>query len=382
MVGALDLRGMTQVGKPNSRAARRCVLLLIVAFVGMASPAAGQGPYPAVVTHVVDGDTVQARLADGRDVTVRLIGIDAPESVQPGTAVECGGEQASARMRELVEGRDVLLASDPTQDQVDPYGRSLFYVDRSDGVDVGEEMLRAGWAEVYVFNNDFQRLPRYREAESEARDFGDGAWTSCEGDFHRSPEDELAEKRRSAESFLRRYYSHVSQRRFRAAWSMLALSVRRKLGSFSQWRAGYRRSLGTRVRSARAHLSGRRAVVAVSLRSRDRDACSGRVVRQSFRGRWILAPRGDTWLASSVRIRKTGGGRVRISDSECERSERPPEAPPRDCQGYSPCLPPGPDVDCAGGSGDGPRYVRGPVQVRGSDPYDLDRDGNGVGCQT
>jgi hypothetical protein len=59
-----------------------------------------------------------------------------------------------------------------------------------------------------------------------------------------------------------------------------------------------------------------------------------------------------------------------------------PSPPPTDCQGYSPCLPPGPDVDCAGGSGDGPRYVQGPVYVTGSDPYDLDRDGDGVGCQS
>ncbi|MDQ1690631.1 MAG: hypothetical protein QOD87_739 [Pseudonocardiales bacterium] len=49
--------------------------------------------------------------------------------------------------------------------------------------------------------------------------------------------------------------------------------------------------------------------------------------------------------------------------------------------GYSPCIAPGPDVDCAGGSGNGPRYVDGPVYVTGSDPYDLDRDGNGIGCQ-
>ncbi len=40
--------------------------------------------------------------------------------------------------------------------------------------------------------------------------------------------------------------------------------------------------------------------------------------------------------------------------------------------GYSPCIPPGPDVDCAGGSGNGPRYVQGPVYVTGSDPYGLD----------
>jgi hypothetical protein len=49
--------------------------------------------------------------------------------------------------------------------------------------------------------------------------------------------------------------------------------------------------------------------------------------------------------------------------------------------GYSPCIPPGDDVDCAGGSGNGPRYVTGPIQVTGSDPYRLDADHNGVGCQ-
>lgn len=53
-----------------------------------------------------------------------------------------------------------------------------------------------------------------------------------------------------------------------------------------------------------------------------------------------------------------------------------------DCTpGYSPCIPPGSDVDCAGGSGDGPRYVSGPVQVTGSDPYGLDADNDGVGCE-
>lgn len=60
----------------------------------------------------------------------------------------------------------------------------------------------------------------------------------------------------------------------------------------------------------------------------------------------------------------------------------PQAAPPtQDCTpGYSPCIPIGPDVDCAGGSGNGPRYV-GRVTVTGADPYDLDRDGDGIGCE-
>jgi len=45
------------------------------------------------------------------------------------------------------------------------------------------------------------------------------------------------------------------------------------------------------------------------------------------------------------------------------------------------CVPIASDVDCAGGSGNGPAYVSGPVYVTGSDIYGLDRDGDGVGCE-
>jgi len=46
------------------------------------------------------------------------------------------------------------------------------------------------------------------------------------------------------------------------------------------------------------------------------------------------------------------------------------------------CVPIASDVDCAGGSGNGPAYVSGPVYVIGTDIYDLDRDGNGQGCES
>jgi endonuclease YncB( thermonuclease family) len=50
--------------------------------------------------------------------------------------------------------------------------------------------------------------------------------------------------------------------------------------------------------------------------------------------------------------------------------------------GYSPCLPPASDYDCAGGSGDGPEYADGPILVFGSDPYYLDSEGDGVACES
>lgn len=66
---------------------------------------------------------------------------------------------------------------------------------------------------------------------------------------------------------------------------------------------------------------------------------------------------------------------------------QPPPPPPApepasDCNSnYADvCVPNASDVDCAGGSGNGPAYVSGPLRVVGSDPYDLDRDGDGIAC--
>jgi resuscitation-promoting factor RpfB len=58
-------------------------------------------------------------------------------------------------------------------------------------------------------------------------------------------------------------------------------------------------------------------------------------------------------------------------------------APSSTCDSnYSGCVPIASDVDCAGGSGNGPAYVSGPVRIIGTDIYDLDRDGDGVACDT
>ncbi|HYV09508.1 MAG TPA: hypothetical protein VE980_01155 [Pyrinomonadaceae bacterium] len=48
---------------------------------------------------------------------------------------------------------------------------------------------------------------------------------------------------------------------------------------------------------------------------------------------------------------------------------------------YSPCVPIASDVDCAGGRGNGPAFVKGPVKVIGKDIYKLDGDHNGIGCE-
>ena len=346
---------------------------MIVALGVLASPATAQQSVPATVTSVVDGDTVDARLAGGNVVRVRLIGIDTPERG------ECGFEEAKGRMERTALNRNVTLVSDPTQAALDSFGRSLFYVDRDDGLDVGLDMISAGWAQVFVFENDFQRQVAYEDAAFNA-ELERGVWIECHGRFHLS---EAEARRLDATAFMRRYYRLVSSRQFVRAWRMLSRRVRRDFGPFTAWRAGHRRTLGVSVLSARARLSGRRAVVSLHIRSRDRDACTGRAVRQFFRGQWVLAPRRGSLVAVNARMRKTAGRRVRLSKSECPAPKPPPPPPPqRNCDpNYSGCLDPNAlDYDCAGGSGDGPKYT-GRVEVLGDDHYGLDSDGDGVGCE-
>jgi endonuclease YncB( thermonuclease family) len=283
----------------------------VVVTAGMAAPARAQERLAATVTSVVDGDTVRAQLAGGPSLEVQLIGIDTPE------LDECGGVEATDYMEQVALGRNVTLVDDPTQPSVDQSGRSLFYVDRDDGLDVGQEMLRAGWAQIFGFDSDFQRLPAYLAIRQTAERFPQGVFYLCSGRFHENTGDESRQLRRSAVAFVQRYYRRISSNRFGAAWGMLSRRVRRDFGPFRSWKVGYRRSLRTTVVSARARLSGGRAVVSVRVRARDRDACSGRVVQQRFRGKWTLAPRDDSWVGVKVRMRKTGGGRPRLSTSEC-----------------------------------------------------------------
>ena len=133
------------------------------------------------VTRVIDGDTI----AVGRE-TIRLIGIDTPESVRAGTPVECGALSASRYMKHLALGRRVRFQTDESQDTRDHYGRLLAYVYLADGPQLQRSILRAGWAGVYVYRGEpFQQVRSFRHAAGAAKHAGRGVWSHCGGDFHR-----------------------------------------------------------------------------------------------------------------------------------------------------------------------------------------------------
>ena len=173
----------------RARRARWAAALAAIALAGCATEAPdttapGTQQRGRVVT-VIDGDTIKVEL-DGRAQTVRLLGIDTPESRRPQTPVECGSKKAAATLRRLLLDRDVTLRSDPSQDAIDKFGRVLAYVD-VDGRDAGEAMVASGWAKPYVYRGvEFERVDAYRAAQRGAASRGAGVHGACSGDFHRA----------------------------------------------------------------------------------------------------------------------------------------------------------------------------------------------------
>ena len=140
-------------------------------------------PTAARIVRVVDGDTIVVRTG-GREVTVRLLGIDTPET--HGGPTECGGRAASRHLARLAAAAErVRLITDPDSgDTRDRYGRLLAYADSARG-DLGERQLRAGLAYVYRDRSRrFSRLNRYEHAEGDARAHKRATWSTCGGDFH------------------------------------------------------------------------------------------------------------------------------------------------------------------------------------------------------
>lgn len=127
------------------------------------------------LVRVVDGDTITV-LVDGKRETIRLIGINTPETVDPRRPVECFGKESSNKAKELLTGKQVRLASDPTQQDRDRYGRLLRYVYLADGTFVNELLIEEGFAYEYTYHTPYQYQEEFRTAQEEARKNQKGLW--------------------------------------------------------------------------------------------------------------------------------------------------------------------------------------------------------------
>jgi micrococcal nuclease len=155
------------------------VLLLVVVLVVLrpweGGETEGSRAVTAVVTRVVDGDTIEARI-EGEVEDVRYIGVDTPETVKPGTPVQCFGPRASGFNHRLVEGRRVRLVFGV--ERRDVYGRLLAYVYLGPRF-VNAALVRRGLARTLTIPPNDRFAPRLRRLELGAARAGRGLWGAC-----------------------------------------------------------------------------------------------------------------------------------------------------------------------------------------------------------
>lgn len=198
---------VTPPGQDGDVLRRTLLTALLVAFVAAATAcgpsgatdagvASGSSPPPpatattgggaaagaATVDEVVDGDTVRVRFAGRRGTeSVRLVGIDTPETRGPGGLRECFGKEASNRTAQLLpRGTPVRLVRD--EEARDRYGRLLAYVYRSsDGLFVNLSLARDGYAAALSIEPNTAHRAEIGDAVDAARRAGLGLWGQCGG---------------------------------------------------------------------------------------------------------------------------------------------------------------------------------------------------------
>lgn len=140
-----------------------------------------------LVSRVIDGDTIEVNI-NGKKETLRLIGIDTPEIVDPRKPVQCFAKEASNKAKEILNGKKVKLEADSSQGERDKYNRLLRYVFLEDGTSFNRLMIAEGYAHEYTYqSNPYKYQIEFKEAEENAREDGKGLWgaDTCNGDTTR-----------------------------------------------------------------------------------------------------------------------------------------------------------------------------------------------------
>ena len=328
-----------------------------------APPADAEG---VTVTGITDGDTIGVRTESGAGDTIRLIGVNSPESD------ECFSEEAALILATLIPvGTDLATTLDTSdRDQFDRLLRYLWI----GGLSVNEELVRRGAALSREYPPDTALAGRFDAAQEEAQAAELGLWApdacgpeagteitvvAVEGDAPGDDNDDL-------NSEYVRIRNGGSLGVDMTGWVLKDESASHRY----DFPAGFVLAAG--------------AVVHVHT------GCGADTVEALF---WCND--GAVWNngGDTAFVQDHNGNIVHslpfvppttttTSTTTTTTTPATPAAPESGCHpSYTgACVPIVSDVDCAGGSGNGPEYV-GRVNVVGPDEYDLDRDNDGVGCE-
>lgn len=129
------------------------------------------------VTRFVDGDTITVDM-NGAKETIRMLGVDTPETHKPNTPVQCYGPAAAAFTKNIIGKNAVRLEADPENQNRDRYGRLLRYVYLPDGRLISKELIANGFGFAYTLF-PFTKTNEFVAAEEQAKAGNKGLWGNC-----------------------------------------------------------------------------------------------------------------------------------------------------------------------------------------------------------
>ncbi len=140
------------------------------------------------VIKVVDGDTIAVDI-DGVNTTIRMIGIDTPEVVDPRKPVQCFGQEASNKTKSILSNQMVGIELDASQGKYDKYNRLLAYVFLEDGINFNEYMIKEGYAYEYTYSLPYKYQSAFKSAQQYAEENKKGLWADgvCEKELKQTP---------------------------------------------------------------------------------------------------------------------------------------------------------------------------------------------------
>lgn len=168
---------------PFARLEIRFLVVMCTVLLASCAPDSVDG-FPTdeiVVREVVDGDTIVVTFPNGQDETIRLLGIDTPETVDPSRPQQCFGREATEFLTNLVpSGTAIWLERDA--EARDRFGRLLAYAYRSsDDLFINAALLEGGFADLAIFEPNDAHSELLTSAVTLARTRSAGLWGQCGG---------------------------------------------------------------------------------------------------------------------------------------------------------------------------------------------------------
>lgn len=154
-----------------------CACVAYIAYAELVVSINQDKYYPVV--SVIDGDTFKAKV--GRHViTVRLLGIDTPETVDPRKPEQCYGIEASNETKKILAGQSVRLQLNPDREEKDRYGRYLAYAYLADNTLLNKYLIENGFAREYTYGKSYVFQTDFKESEETAKKNRIGLWGVCD----------------------------------------------------------------------------------------------------------------------------------------------------------------------------------------------------------